>query len=307
MGMTNYPYGVSSFGIPLIGSGPVFTTGKVLFVDYTTGTDGNGRGDSPSNPLKTLDYAIGKCRANKGDVIILMPGHAESVIAAGTITCDVAGVTIIGMGNGSNRPTFTFSTAVGATIAISAANVKFQNVIFDLTGVDGITTGLNVTGADCSIEDCYILAADAGGQAVRAVTIGAAAHRFAFKRNHVLAPNDGATHMIYHAGGATDVVISDNLFEVDVDTAVVHNDTALASRWEILRNVFNILGGNGKAAVMHANTTGNIAWNAIFITADIAAGGSMTAAAMALTENYASELAHVGASAQLDPAAGGWA
>ena len=51
--MTNYPQGVTSFGVPIIGPGPILTSGKVFWVNYTTGTDGNGRGDAPTNPFKT--------------------------------------------------------------------------------------------------------------------------------------------------------------------------------------------------------------------------------------------------------------
>ncbi len=59
MTVTRFPHGISSFGMPILGSGGHMTTGNVFFVQYTNGSDGN-EGTSPDVPFKTLDYAIKK-------------------------------------------------------------------------------------------------------------------------------------------------------------------------------------------------------------------------------------------------------
>jgi len=100
----------------------------IFFVCSVTGTDGAGYGQNPDAPCATIDYAIGLCTANKGDVIYVLPGHTETVSAT-SIALDVAGITIIGLGNGSNRPTFTFGAAA-ATITVSAANCAWKNCRF---------------------------------------------------------------------------------------------------------------------------------------------------------------------------------
>jgi hypothetical protein len=105
-----------------------FPSGSVFWVHATTGTDGAGYGQNPDAPFATLDYAIGKCTANKGDVIFLLPGHAENIASATGCAIDVAGVTIIGLGQGTLVPTLSITAAAGATIAISAANVWLENV-----------------------------------------------------------------------------------------------------------------------------------------------------------------------------------
>ena len=46
MGLTNFPNGVSSFGVPILGGGTIFTTGSIFFVDSTT-TAGINNGKSP--------------------------------------------------------------------------------------------------------------------------------------------------------------------------------------------------------------------------------------------------------------------
>lgn len=151
MALTNYPNGLSSFGIPQIGAGPTFTTGNVWFVDSTF-TGAGGDGTSPDKPLATLNLAVAKCRANKADLIILMPGHTENVIAAAGTNINVAGVRVIGIGNGSNRPTFNMTTVVGASFEITAANVYLENVLFT-GGLDNLTYMVNVTAADVTLRN----------------------------------------------------------------------------------------------------------------------------------------------------------
>lgn len=152
MPVTGFPQGVSSFGIPVMGSGPFIppTTGSVFFVNSTGGVDTNPGGRSPAQPLATIDYAIGLCTASKGDVIIVMPGHSETISGAAAIACDVAGVAIIGMGWGNLRPLVTLHTTA-TTIAISAANVMIKNIRI-ATDVDAVVKVFNITGAGCTLD-----------------------------------------------------------------------------------------------------------------------------------------------------------
>lgn len=111
----------------LLGAGNMFTTGNVFYVSSTKGADGN-LGTDPNYPKATVDAAIGACTANNGDIIVLMPGHAETVTAT-SIALDVAGVSVVGLGTGLKRPTFTYGAAA-ATITVSAANCVWANCHF---------------------------------------------------------------------------------------------------------------------------------------------------------------------------------
>ncbi len=93
----------------------------------------------------TIDAAIGLCTANASDVIYVLPGHTED-ITNGSIACDIAGVSIIGLSNGSLKPTLTYS-ATNSKINVTAANCRFQN--FRLTaGIgDVVTAFLHATAA----------------------------------------------------------------------------------------------------------------------------------------------------------------
>ncbi len=130
---TNFPNGVTSFGVPLVGSGNIpVTNGDYFFVcnrSGANGSDGNP-GTDVDMPLATLAGALAKCTASNGDVIVILPGHAESIASATALLFNVAGVTIIGLGVGSSRPTFTFTTANTAKIPVSAANMKISGCIF---------------------------------------------------------------------------------------------------------------------------------------------------------------------------------
>jgi hypothetical protein len=133
MGLTPYPNGVSSFGIPVLPGIPGVFTGAVFFVCSVNGSN-NNTGKSKAQPLATVDYAIGLCTADAGDLIIVMPGHAETVTAT-SIALDVAGVTILGIGNGLKRPTFTFGAAA-ATITVTGANCKWTGCHFKANFAD---------------------------------------------------------------------------------------------------------------------------------------------------------------------------
>jgi hypothetical protein len=80
--------------------------GKVFWVSNATTLQVGEKGGSDGNkgtfnaPFGTIDYAIGQCTAGRGDVIFVKPGHAETISAAGSIACDVAGVAIVGLGSG---------------------------------------------------------------------------------------------------------------------------------------------------------------------------------------------------------------
>lgn len=191
MPISNYPNGfaegVNIRGMPLLSSYP----GKVFWVSSTTGSNGNA--GTFDRPWSTIDYAIGRCTASKGDIIVVKPGHIETVTAAGGIALDVAGVAIIGLGVGSIRPTVNFTTAVGASVAVTAANCTIINVLFT-GGVDALTNPISVAAADFALLECEWR--DVTGQATDVVLTTAAADRMYIRGLRY----DGATAAGTNAG-----------------------------------------------------------------------------------------------------------
>jgi hypothetical protein len=115
------------FGVPPITASLPFTTGTYFFVCSATGSDGNS-GRKPERAFATVQKAIDSCTADKMDVIVLMPGHAETVTAT-NIALNKAGVQVVGVGSGLKRPTFTYGAAA-ATITVSAANCSWSGCHF---------------------------------------------------------------------------------------------------------------------------------------------------------------------------------
>lgn len=149
MGLTHFPSGLSSFGVPVMGGGSIpQTTGTYFFVD-DGGSNAND-GKDPDHPVATIDYAVGQCTQNVGDVIIVMPGHNESLTSGTSLVVDVAGITIIGLGQGRSRPVLDFDNTA-ASIEMDAANCRLSNLVLRAS-VTAVVVGINVDADDIEID-----------------------------------------------------------------------------------------------------------------------------------------------------------
>jgi len=155
MGLTNFPNGVASFGIPILPKLEDVTTGEVFFVQSTTGSNGNS-GTDKDHPFADLTYALSKCSAGAGDRIYCMPSHAETISASGDLTLNVAGAEIIGIGRGAYRPTITYDTADTAILLITGASTRLRNFILTANYAD-VAMAVDVDAVDVSIEGCSFL------------------------------------------------------------------------------------------------------------------------------------------------------
>lgn len=154
--VTNFPngfaYGLTLRGLPLFQTNPgqVFWVGNnannltVLPPEVVGGADGNP--GTWQKPFATLQRAIDMCRQGTGDIIMVKPGHFEAISSATALLLNKANITIIGLGCGSSRPTFTLDTATTTTIALRASNVSFSNCIFQ-AGFAAIVSLFTAAGA----------------------------------------------------------------------------------------------------------------------------------------------------------------
>lgn len=261
------------------------TTGSIWYVDSNTGSDTTGDGRSTDSALATIDAAVGKCTANKGDVIVVMPGHAETVSAAGGITLDVAGVTVLGLGSGTDRPQITFATATSADIEIDAANVTISNIHF-INDIDSLAAPLDVDAAYCTIEDCLFDDATASKQTVRWILADANADHLTVTRcvNHG-SDTAGATAFITLTG-CDHAVIQDCVSHGDFSAANIQVLTTAVTDALITRNHLE----NANAVDVNiegvAASTGWISYNSCRIATDGQTTWVNTAGAMSLFENY---------------------
>lgn len=147
-------------------------TGRRFWVD-DSGTDSAGYGKSPDRPFKTIDFAIGQCTAGRGDIIYVLPGHAETVTAA--ITCDVSHVSIIGLGQGGQRPVITPNGTIDA-VTVTAAGVTLENLEFAAPGTDAQTADINIAAAGCVVRNTLHHGSTTSKNKVDIITITAAGH-----------------------------------------------------------------------------------------------------------------------------------
>lgn len=189
---SNFPsrflQGITIGGLPLTLTNP----GTVFWVNSTTVIPDKGIGGSNGNkgtylqPFATVAYAVTQCKSGRGDIIVCMPGHTETISAAAGITfTSTTGVTVVSLGRGSARATFNF-TATTSTITMNAANCAFINCLFT-GGIDVIVSMIVVSAADCLIEQCELR--DVTGEMTDGILTTAGANRLRILR-HI---HDGAT------------------------------------------------------------------------------------------------------------------
>lgn len=219
--------GLYSGGVPVFGSDRLLAGGSVFHVGSTlTGASDNNSGKTPDRALATIDAAINKTTASKGDLIVVHEGHAETITGAAGIALDVAGVSIVGLGQGALRPTVTFGTAAAASCDISAASTRVSNILF-LNDIDSQTAMINITADDVTIEGCEFREGSAK-QALIFINIGAAnndADRTKIYGCKFVSVATGATSAISLTQLQDGVEIVGNYIDGDFDDAGIQNPT----------------------------------------------------------------------------------
>jgi len=131
---------------------------------YSASDDNDGL--SPERAFRTVDYAVGQCTANEGDVIVLLQG-AHSISA--TIAVDVAGITITGIpgstplpglrGNGGgplNRSSITSTQTAGIIFTVTAADVEVAYLDIEPPAAGGRGFSVSTVGHRLFVHDCTI-------------------------------------------------------------------------------------------------------------------------------------------------------
>lgn len=275
MPFTNFPYGVTSFGAPMIpgGSGVQYPVGflgagstsqpgsNVFFVNSSVllAFDAAGsNGLSPATPFKTLNYAISQCVNNNGDVIYVGPGHVETVTTAGGLAFAKAGVTVIGIGNHVDRPRIVYSSSTAATVSIAAANVKLMNFRV-LNSIDARVDGFIISGADCELDNIEFADSTGTSSLISLRTTNTAARLRLNKIRCYFSENTGSarTEFIRIVGG-TDHEYHDiyNDQNATFSTAVFNNVTTVTGGFE-MTNVDLFNGTTAPAAVFVGGSIGS--------------------------------------------------
>jgi len=269
--------------------------GDIFFVDNTNGSN-SYRGTDPKHAFSTLNYAVSKCEANKGDVIIMQPWHAETIQDTGTASgattdeCvfDKAGIKVIGLGWGLLKPTFTLEGAVDAALVVlaGATNVMLKNFIVkaNLANIAaGIT--LSATSGGTVLEDLVLRDGNAADkELVLGVSVAADCDDIAIRRCvFITVPSGGCANAILLAGGSDRCEIVDNIAQGTYSAGTVLASAAESNEMIIARNIFTNQGA--LALGLNASCTGILAKN--FLAGNTSIAAALTGIdAMWPFENY---------------------
>jgi hypothetical protein len=262
MPFKNYPsgfaQGVSIRNLPIVNS----YGGDIYWVDSGAGSDGyTGTFDQP---FGSVDFAIGQCTASNQDIIMVKAGHQETIAAASGLALDVAGVTIIGMGRGSLRPTFNFTTTA-STCVVSAANCAIHNCLFT-GGIDEVVTMFTINAADFHLIDCETK--DVTGQMTSCITTTANADRFLISgHRHLGSASAGGANWLEWVGG-DGCIVEDCWIDGNFSAANIEQATTACTNARIGGGGQNLYLRNRNASVvgitMVSTSTGQVGPN-IFV------------------------------------------
>lgn len=141
--------------------------GNVFYVQATNGSDTNS-GTTPDKPFATIATAALATTAALDDVIVVLPGHAETVTT--TITLSKSRVRVIGVGEGNQRPLITPNLA-GDNINITGAGVVVENLRFAAPLTDNQASDINVAAAGVTLRNLFSLGSVATENKVDQITV----------------------------------------------------------------------------------------------------------------------------------------
>jgi hypothetical protein len=222
-----------------------------------------------SNLVPTLAQGLARVRPGLGDYVICLPGHAETV-ADGTTFSNalIAGTKIVGVGKGSNTPTFSFP-ATASQWLVNKADVVIAGLRIQQTAALAQNTalGIAITGADFGFYYNEVVYGTATSGFLTALQLQAGADRADITGNIFRAIAGGLTCVSVSAAVA-DARICDNEMMGTSSSATGNIAvSAAATGLKILRNVINNTTAASVAAISYTNVacTGQCSYNTMTV------------------------------------------
>lgn len=291
--------GVSIRGIPVLNTyaGNVFWVDSNASAGSDTGEYGN-HGQTALKPFKTINYAITRCTANNGDIILVAPGHAEAITAAAGIVAGVIGVTVIALGTGDDRATLTFSTATTADLDIDAANVSFVNFRI-VNSLAAMAAPIDVNAAGFALLGCDFYLSTALTDIDITVITDANANDIRVEGCNFYYLTSLATTAVTATAtecvrlvGADRAIIKNNYIGGDFTTSAINGITTASKEVQITDNDIHNIATENIAGVVDlvAACTGVIARNHGFIGYSTGLATVIDPSSCAMIENYFSNV-----------------
>lgn len=256
-------YGISRINLlpnPLAIPGYILSPngGKIAYVS-SLGVQDDTTQDIASNLFTTVNAALAQARANRGDVVVVLPGHTETVSGTDIWSNQVAGVAIIGVGFGTERPTFTFTGATDQFL-LNDANVIYDNLRF-LNGSSNTTLAWDVSAAGVQFRNCYIQASDASNKLTSVMRLSSGANDFTMVGTDIIGGSTAITDTFLTNAAVTRLYMEKCHFAAALATTegLVTMATAAPTRIRIFDCTFeNFVGSSTVAAKGIASATGTV-------------------------------------------------
>lgn len=258
----------------------VHSSGAAALNDLPAGFAGN-----PDGFFTSVNAALASTRAARGDKIIMLPGHTESIATADAWSNlgTASDVEIVGVGTGTNRPTFTWTTAT-SSVLFDQANLKLRNCRLFLAGGSAsgaltVAAPITVSAPGPEITDCEIhWGWDADSIVGIGITTTAAADKMKFSRNFCFAETAAVpTTTFLRLTGTDELEIEDSYIVGPGSTIAigpVQQLTTASLRVRIRRSNFqNTLAGSTHAFTAIAGCTGSMEFCTLGV---LAAGNGIT-------------------------------
>lgn len=234
--------------------------GKVFFVNNSTvlypgasvGADNSSMGETELNPFSTIDYAIGRCTASRGDAVFVLGTHAETVTSA--ITLDVAGVQIIGLPIGNRKPRVTVNGAIDM-FTITAADCRISSLFCTIVTTDNATAIVNVAAARARIDHLQIIPSATAVNVVDVFTLASGADDCAIEDCDVRNTTVAVNSFVSIEAAVARLTLRGNFFFGDVVTAGII-DAAAATQLHVVDNTIGTIGTTIPATILDSNPTG---------------------------------------------------
>lgn len=224
------------------------TPKNIWFLDNTAAGAGatTGHGKSPDVPFSTLAYAFSSDLMSAGDVLYVMPGHAET-LGTGTVALDIAGIKVVGLGSSVyNMPRWNHNHA-NAEISVAADGITLEGLRFS-ADVTSVAIGIEIEdGVDrTTIRKCLFDVVTAGTDEYTA-----AIHLVNDNTGTIIEDNimrmglAAAVAGIHMDADTADTIIRRNYIDGDYSTACIVGDTTLSTNILIEDNLLvQGIGGN---------------------------------------------------------------
>lgn len=225
MSLTNFPNGITSFGVPVFGGSIPPFQGNYWFVKPSSGSDAND-GKSPSTAFKTLSQALSAATASNNDVVFL---YAESNSASGTTDYQ--------------SEALDWNKDMVHLIGVNAgAQIGQRSRIAQLSTVKTIENLFTVSADACLIANIEVFQGVSSSTATSPVAV-----TISGERNHIVNcqfSGNGDTGGSTDTAGARSLVVSgaENTFEkcyIGLDTVIRATQIAEVTVGDIARTIFN--------------------------------------------------------------------